>query len=80
MQSVQYMWSQWKWESAVAGGVAGLTTVVALHPLDIVRTRFQGLLFLLLTPFTCLFLFFSFSMFFWVLLLSVHGLDASEGT
>jgi hypothetical protein len=35
--------SQWKWENAAAGAVAGLTTVVALHPLDIVRTRFQGL-------------------------------------
>ncbi|KAG0571231.1 hypothetical protein M758_6G213100 [Ceratodon purpureus] len=41
MQSVQFKWTDWKWESAVAGGVAGLTTVVALHPLDIVRTRFQ---------------------------------------
>ncbi|CAM6127948.1 unnamed protein product [Calypogeia fissa] len=31
----------WQWETAVAGAVAGLTTVVVLHPLDIVRTRFQ---------------------------------------
>lgn len=31
----------WQWENAVAGTVAGLTSVVALHPLDIVRTRFQ---------------------------------------
>lgn len=41
MQNVQFRWMDWRWESAVAGGVAGLTTVVALHPLDIVRTRFQ---------------------------------------
>lgn len=41
MQSVHFQWTDWKWQSAVAGGVAGLTTVVALHPLDIVRTRFQ---------------------------------------
>lgn len=31
----------WQWENAVAGAVAGFTTVVALHPLDVVRTRFQ---------------------------------------
>ncbi len=44
MHSILYNWSsQWKWENAAAGAVAGLTTVVALHPLDIVRTRFQGL-------------------------------------
>ena len=41
MQSAHFGWADWKFESAVAGGVAGLTTVVALHPLDIVRTRFQ---------------------------------------
>jgi solute carrier family 25 folate transporter 32 len=41
MQSVHFQWTDWKWQSAAAGGVAGLTTVVALHPLDIVRTRFQ---------------------------------------
>ncbi|KAL3695938.1 hypothetical protein R1sor_010014 [Riccia sorocarpa] len=33
--------SSWQWESATAGAVAGFVTVVALHPLDIVRTRFQ---------------------------------------
>ncbi|KAJ7515444.1 hypothetical protein O6H91_22G013500 [Diphasiastrum complanatum] len=32
---------QWQWESATAGAVAGFATVVTLHPLDIVRTRFQ---------------------------------------
>ncbi|KAH8933576.1 hypothetical protein BDL97_18G037100 [Sphagnum fallax] len=42
MHSILYNWStQWKWENAAAGAVAGLATVVALHPLDIVRTRFQ---------------------------------------
>eukprot|EP00249_Psilotum_nudum_P006510 c19834_g1_i1 orf=501-1454(+) len=42
----EFVWQKrttmpWQWESAIAGAVAGLTTVVALHPLDIVRTRFQ---------------------------------------
>ncbi|KAK1310352.1 hypothetical protein QJS10_CPA08g00152 [Acorus calamus] len=32
----------WQWENAVAGGAAGFATVAALHPLDVVRTRFQG--------------------------------------
>ncbi|XP_008812194.1 folate transporter 1, chloroplastic isoform X2 [Phoenix dactylifera] len=31
----------WKWENAAAGAVAGFATVAALHPLDVVRTRFQ---------------------------------------
>ncbi|KAJ0960488.1 hypothetical protein J5N97_001647 [Dioscorea zingiberensis] len=31
----------WKWENATAGAVAGFATVAALHPLDVVRTRFQ---------------------------------------
>jgi Mitochondrial carrier protein len=31
------------WENAVAGAIAGFTTVASLHPLDVVRTRFQGL-------------------------------------
>ena len=34
------------WDSAaveaVSGGVAGLTTTLALHPLDVVKTRLQG--------------------------------------
>jgi len=42
MNNILHNWPQWKWENAAAGAVAGLTTVVALHPLDIVRTRFQG--------------------------------------
>ncbi|KAL2642644.1 hypothetical protein R1flu_010231 [Riccia fluitans] len=33
--------SPWQWENAAAGAVAGFATVVSLHPLDIVRTRFQ---------------------------------------
>ncbi|XP_024368225.1 folate transporter 1, chloroplastic [Physcomitrium patens] len=41
MHSVQPKWTGWKWENAVAGGVAGLAPVVALYPFDIVRTRFQ---------------------------------------
>ncbi|KAF5798635.1 putative mitochondrial carrier domain superfamily [Helianthus annuus] len=32
----------WQWENAVAGSVAGLATVTFSHPLDVVRTRFQG--------------------------------------
>ncbi|KAH7663265.1 solute carrier family 25 (mitochondrial folate transporter) member 32 protein [Dioscorea alata] len=31
----------WKWENATAGAVAGFSTVAILHPLDVVRTRFQ---------------------------------------
>ncbi|TYG49592.1 hypothetical protein ES288_D10G106200v1 [Gossypium darwinii] len=34
--------SQWQWETATAGAVAGFATVAAMYPLDIVRTRFQG--------------------------------------
>ncbi|KAF6144139.1 hypothetical protein GIB67_004812 [Kingdonia uniflora] len=32
---------QWQWESATAGAIAGFATVASLHPLDVVRTRFQ---------------------------------------
>ncbi|XP_026456930.1 folate transporter 1, chloroplastic-like isoform X4 [Papaver somniferum] len=31
----------WQWEEAASGAVAGFTTVASLHPLDVVRTRFQ---------------------------------------
>nr|CAB3493338.1 unnamed protein product [Digitaria exilis] len=31
----------WTWENAAAGAAAGFATVAALHPLDVVRTRFQ---------------------------------------
>ncbi|XP_022133344.1 folate transporter 1, chloroplastic isoform X2 [Momordica charantia] len=31
----------WQWENATAGAVAGFATVAAVHPLDVVRTRFQ---------------------------------------
>ncbi|OEL31168.1 hypothetical protein BAE44_0007812 [Dichanthelium oligosanthes] len=31
----------WTLENAAAGAAAGFTTVAALHPLDVVRTRFQ---------------------------------------
>lgn len=33
--------SKWQWENATAGAVAGFATVAAVHPLDVVRTRFQ---------------------------------------
>lgn len=33
--------SKWQWENATAGAVAGFATVAAMHPLDVVRTRFQ---------------------------------------
>ncbi|XP_077248005.1 folate transporter 1 isoform X4 [Tasmannia lanceolata] len=32
---------RWQWESATAGAIAGFATVACLHPLDVVRTRFQ---------------------------------------
>lgn len=35
----------WQWENATAGAVAGLATAAFTHPLDVVRTRFQGTLF-----------------------------------
>ncbi|KAF9678262.1 hypothetical protein SADUNF_Sadunf07G0016600 [Salix dunnii] len=34
--------SRWQWENATAGAVAGFATVAAVHPLDVVRTRFQA--------------------------------------
>ncbi|XP_078429803.1 folate transporter 1 isoform X2 [Wolffia australiana] len=33
--------TRWEWQNALAGAVAGFTTVATLHPLDVVRTRFQ---------------------------------------
>ena len=42
----------WQWENATAGAVAGLATVAFSHPLDVVRTRFQGLSLGISIPFT----------------------------
>lgn len=33
---------QQQWQHAVAGCTAGLTTVLALQPLDVIKTRLQG--------------------------------------
>lgn len=32
---------QRQWENATAGAIAGFATVASMHPLDVVRTRFQ---------------------------------------
>ncbi|KAL2333744.1 hypothetical protein Fmac_014957 [Flemingia macrophylla] len=32
---------QWQWENAAAGAAAGFATVAVMHPLDVIRTRFQ---------------------------------------
>ncbi|KAI4380249.1 hypothetical protein MLD38_006463 [Melastoma candidum] len=34
--------SGWQWDNATAGALAGFATVAAMHPLDVVRTRFQA--------------------------------------
>ncbi|XP_038718857.1 folate transporter 1, chloroplastic isoform X2 [Tripterygium wilfordii] len=41
MSASQRSNSQWQWENATAGALAGFATVAAMHPLDVVRTRFQ---------------------------------------
>ncbi|XP_015889864.3 folate transporter 1, chloroplastic isoform X1 [Ziziphus jujuba] len=41
MSASQSRQEQWQWENAAAGAVAGFATVAAMHPLDVVRTRFQ---------------------------------------
>ncbi|KAL2905504.1 Folate transporter 1 chloroplastic [Bienertia sinuspersici] len=35
------MAGKWEWENATAGAVAGFATVAIMHPLDVIRTRFQ---------------------------------------
>ncbi|CAN8321967.1 unnamed protein product [Cochlearia groenlandica] len=35
------MATPWQWENAAAGAIAGFATVAGVHPLDVVRTRFQ---------------------------------------
>ncbi|KAL3613984.1 hypothetical protein CASFOL_042058 [Castilleja foliolosa] len=32
----------WQWENEAAGSAAGLLTVIFTHPIDVIRTRFQG--------------------------------------
>ena len=56
------MVGQGGWENAAAGSIAGFATVAIMHPLDVVRTRFQGhITFLLLfIIFCCLFVIFGF--------------------
>ncbi|XP_062102484.1 folate transporter 1, chloroplastic isoform X2 [Humulus lupulus] len=41
MAALQPRSERWQWENATAGAVAGFATVAAMHPLDVVRTRFQ---------------------------------------
>lgn len=48
--------SKWQWENATAGAVAGFATVASVHPLDVVRTRFQGSLLLFIQSIKFLFL------------------------
>lgn len=68
----------WKWENATAGAVAGFSTVAILHPLDVVRTRFQGLLpsSFSSTPF---FFFFFFLLDVEIQLLIVFGFAVNDG-
>lgn len=42
MSTVAPKRDQWQWENAIAGSAAGFATVAVMHPLDVVRTRFQG--------------------------------------
>ncbi|XP_004509320.1 folate transporter 1, chloroplastic isoform X2 [Cicer arietinum] len=41
MSTVAPKRDQWQWENAIAGSAAGFATVAVMHPLDVVRTRFQ---------------------------------------
>ncbi|PON99561.1 Mitochondrial substrate/solute carrier [Trema orientale] len=41
MAASQSQPERWQWENATAGAVAGFATVAAMHPVDVVRTRFQ---------------------------------------
>uniref|UniRef100_N1QZK2 Mitochondrial substrate carrier family protein M n=1 Tax=Aegilops tauschii TaxID=37682 RepID=N1QZK2_AEGTA len=43
----------WTWENAGAGATAGFATVATFHPLDVVRTRFQGIWFFWYLNYEC---------------------------
>ncbi|KAL5563350.1 hypothetical protein UlMin_033097 [Ulmus minor] len=34
---------RWQWENATAGAIVGFATIAAMHPLNVVRTKFQAI-------------------------------------